>query len=122
MILRCARAGDVFAFNAALPLLRRALKDALPFEVFQQYQDGTAQLWLAFDGDDLKAACVTQTAGDSLHYWLCGGDGCDWRDLGNKIADAARGSFRRLTMEGRPGWTRLLGFERGSDGMMERIL
>jgi hypothetical protein len=121
MILRCAPAGDVALFMRAMPLLQRALTDAPMCEVYEAYKAGTAQLWLAFDGENLRAACVTQS-GEDLHFWLCGGDGCDWRALGDGIAEAARGRFKRMTIDGRPGWRRLLGFTRGDDGAWERRL
>ena len=122
MILRCAPPGDAHWFARAWPWLEAACHDATAAEVFRQYAAGTAQLWIATEGRALRAACVTQTAGDTLHMWLCGGDGCDWHALGDGIAEAARGSFRRLTIDGRPGWARVLGFTRAADGLMERRL
>ena len=120
--LRCAPAGDASWFARSWPLLELACHDATAAEVYAAYKAGTAQLWVATDGRHLRAACVTQTAGDGLHMWLCGGGGCDWRELGDGIADAARGRFRRLTIAGRPGWGRVLGFTRAADGLMERRL
>ena len=122
-MLRCAAAGNRGLFDLALPLLLRALVDATPDDVFAEYAAGRAQLWLAFDGGEVRAACVTQAAGFDLHFWLCGGDGCDWRALGNEIAAVAKaGGFKRMTIDGRPGWLRVLGFVRASDGVGERML
>lgn len=121
--LACAPAGDPVWFTRALPLLLRALRDGDMTEVWAAFRAGTAQLWLALDGAELRAACVTQSDGDALHFWLCGGDGCDWRALGDGIADAARGRFARLTIDGRKGWARVLGgFQRRGDGVWERML
>ena len=69
-----------------------------------------AQLWLAFDGaDNLAAALVTQRSGENLHFWLCGGQGCDWRDLFGKVLWRARcDGIRTSTIDGRRGWQRVL--------------
>jgi hypothetical protein len=113
--------GDEAAFLAAVPFLARALKDATWADLRREIDAGTAQLWLALDGDATRAACVTQSGGDTLHFWLCGGDGCDWPALFDGIASAARGRFSRCTIAGRRGWARVLGFvERG--GEMERAI
>jgi hypothetical protein len=69
-----------------------------------------AQLWLAIDGEgDMRAACVTQRTGDNLHFWLCGGRGCDWRDLCARVQLRARfDGIKTFSCEGRNGWRRLL--------------
>lgn len=122
MKLWCAQPGDVRAFGAAWPLLRRALKDDTRGGVWRALRTGNSQLWLAAD-DRLRAACVTQSGEDLLHIHLAGGDACDWRALGNGIAAAATGRFKRMTIDGRPGWRRVLdGFAVRDDGVLERVL
>ena len=124
MKLVCAEAGDWPTFVNASPLLVKALGPAPLCEVWQNYKRGHAQLWLAFDDEQMRAACVTVTSADTMEFWLCGGTGsvATWRDLGDRIAEAARGHFRRMIITGRPGWGRILGFTRNDDGDMERIL
>ena len=123
MKLVCAEAGDWPAFVNASPLLVKALGPAPLCEVWQDYKRGHAQLWLAFDGDRMKAACVTLSMADkSLDFWLCSGSGCDWRALGDEIAEEARGHFERLTITGRRGWARVLGFTQNDTGEWERRL
>lgn len=120
--LACAPAGDNAAFDLAWPHLARVMRDATWADLRRDYEAGTAQLWLALDGDTARAACVTQSAGDALHFWLCAGAGCDWRAMCDAIADAARGRFKRLTIDGRRGWARLLGFTPDAAGLLERAI
>lgn len=122
MLLRCEAAGDSAAFDRALPLLGRVLRDDTPEGLRGAVEAATAQLWTAWEGDDLRAACVTQSSGDTLHFWLCAGDGCDWPMLFDGIAAAARGRFTRCTIDGRRGWARLLGFRMNGDGLLERAI
>jgi hypothetical protein len=123
MRLACAPAGHWPLFASASPLLMKALAGAPLCEVWSEYRKGSAQLWLALDGDEIKAACVTLSQADrTLDFWLCSGSGCDWRALGDEIAESARGHFNRLTITGRRGWARVLGFVRGDDGEYERRL
>lgn len=120
MILRCAAPGDLATFEAALPLLGRVLRDDTPAGLWAALGASTAQLWTATDGDDLRAVCVTQSGGETLHFWLCAGDGCDWPALFDGIAATACGRFTRFTIDGRKGWARLLGFTVAADGLLER--
>ena len=122
MILRCAEPGDCATFEAALPLLGRVLRDDTPEGLWGQLEAATAQLWTAWRGDDLRAVCVTTVCGDTLHFWLCAGGGCDWPALFDGIADAARGRVARCTIDGRRGWVRLLGFEPNDAGLLERAI
>ena len=128
--LRCAPAGDWGWFDRAWPLLERAHAEAILSgrqyksfdEIVRLYEIGHAQLWIALNGDEVRAAMLTTSHGDTLHLWLCGGDGCDWRALGEGIVERARGYFRRVTIDGRRGWGRVLhGFVRCDEGL-ERII
>ena len=77
-------------------------------EVTAQLDCGRAQLWLAIDGN-VRAALVTTRHGDRLHLWLCGGNGCDWPGLLRQImAFVADSGVTRWTLDGRPGWSRVL--------------
>lgn len=123
MTLVCAEAGDWPAFVNASPLLVKALGDAPLCDVWNEYKKGCAQLWLDVEDGAIKAACVTLAMADrSLDFWLCAGSARDWRALGDEIANAARGHFERMTITGRPGWGRVLGFTRDDSGDFERRL
>ena len=122
--LWCALAGDADLFDAAWPLLARAIKDAPRAEVWTECAVGRAQLWLTFKGDAISAAMVTQSGNNgTLHIWGCAGKRCNWRDLLEQLVAAATGHFERLTIDGRAGWLRVVsGFARRDDGLLERAL
>ncbi len=69
-----------------------------------------AQIWLAIDDDDfICATLITQRQGDNLHLWLCGGMGCDWRDLFERVKVIAKcDGIKTFSCDGRRGWRRLL--------------
>lgn len=77
-------------------------------EIRQQLDRG-ALLWIVWDGEAVKAACVTQLSCESeglvLEALACGGAGQDWRRLYEEIEDYGRneGCFKSR-IQGRDGW------------------
>lgn len=91
------------------PAAAKAAEGVVESDVAALLDQQMAQLWLAYRGDDMVAACVTQRHGDCLHFWLCGGDGCDWRRLGDAIMEcAAMDGCDTFSFGGRRGWLRYL--------------
>lgn len=69
---------------------------------------GRAQLWIA-GRSALATQCVSGPAGRELHIWLAGGDLEEILTLAPGVEAWARGQgCVRVTLEGRPGWTRAL--------------
>lgn len=91
-----------------LDWLRPALGEATEIELLTELRRGEARLWV---GDD--AALVTQLAqeadGACIHIWLAGGTLAGVLALRPGIEAWARGAgCRSITVEGRPGWRRVL--------------
>lgn len=91
------------------PAVERSGEGWVESDIADVLERELAQLWLAYDGGRMVAACVTTSHKPTLHFWLCGGEGCDWRRLGVGIMQAAwREGFHDFTIDGRKGWDRLL--------------
>lgn len=80
-------------------------------EIRQQLEKG-ALLWIVWDGESVKAACVTRLAleskGKVLEALACGGEGQDWRRLYEEIEDYGRNEGCVISrMQGRNGWRRV---------------
>lgn len=105
------------------PALERGGDSSLD-EVMAEVDEGRAQLWIAHRAEDVRMALVTQAAGDALHLWLCGGrEMPSWLGFLDTLKAAAReGGFKRLTIDGRRGWGRVLGWAKGPDGCWECAL
>lgn len=91
-----------------LDWLRPALGDATVEELIAELGSGAAQLWL---GE--TAALVTQLVGDgadrSVHIWLAGGGLQGVLSLRPGLEAWARGQgCQSITIDGRPGWRRVL--------------
>jgi hypothetical protein len=80
-------------------------------DVIDAVESGTAQLWIAHEGDSVRMAGVTTRSGAVCHVWqLAGRDWRGWLKLATEtLKDAAReGGCTRITIDGRKGWQRLL--------------
>jgi hypothetical protein len=91
-----------------LDWLRPALTDASVEELLAELSSSRAQLWL---GE--RSAVVTELTGDRedrcLHIWLAGGDLKEILRLRPGVEAWARGQgCRSVTIDGRPGWSRVL--------------
>lgn len=91
-----------------LEWLRPALHDASEAELLAELESGRAQLWI---GE--RCAIVTQQVmeidGPCLHVWLAGGALNGVLELRAGIEAWARGAgCRSITIDGRPGWRRVL--------------
>jgi hypothetical protein len=82
--------------------------------VYDGLQGGSLQLWVATDGQEMKAACVTEIAewpgARECVVLLCGGYDVDqWLPfLGVIEAWAKAERCQRATIDGRAGWARKL--------------
>jgi hypothetical protein len=106
---------DVATWPAIFRLLQPALErggDCSAQELIDDLIESRAQLWvLRTKGGDPKAAAVTQRYGSLLHCQLLGGENmAEWVD--DLIATTAHYAkpvgVERFTIEGRPGWERIL--------------
>jgi len=96
------------------PLLKRAVERCGNWsigEIRQQIEKG-ALLWIAWDGEVIKAACVTRLSlekrGMVLEALACGGKGQNWRRLYEEIEDYGRNEGCVLSrVSGRDGWRRI---------------
>ncbi|MCX7587190.1 hypothetical protein [Phenylobacterium sp. 58.2.17] len=91
-----------------LDWLRPALVDATVDELIAELASGRAQLWLAE-----RSALVTELVGQGsdrcLHIWLAGGSLVDILGLRPGLEAWARGQgCSHITIDGRPGWIRVL--------------
>ena len=89
-------------------------------DIETRHDDGSVQVWV---GDD--CAMLTEAEGETLHIWLGGGSLKGLLRLRPWAEDQARSwGFERVTIDGRPGWVRLL--ERHGyamrDGLLEKML
>ena len=80
-------------------------------EVRQQIDRG-ALLWIVWNGEAVKAACVTRLVmdhrGKVLEVVACGGEGQDWRTLYEDIEDYGRNEGCVISrISGREGWKRI---------------
>lgn len=101
------------AWDWLAPAVERSGEAWVESDVADMLDRDMAQLWLAYENGRMRAACVVQLfdAGGKrgLHFWLCGGAGCDWRRLGVGIMQHAwRHGITEFTIDGRRGWDRLL--------------
>ena len=74
--------------------------------------DKGALLWIVWNGEAVKAACVTRLSlekpGLVLEALACGGERQDWRRLYEEIEDYGRNEGCVLSrMSGRDGWRRI---------------
>jgi len=114
---------DAATWAAAAPFLQAALDHAddgtTLAGVKSDIDDGLAQLWI---DAPLAGACVTRRCGDTLEVWLMGGTVAHLPLL-DAIMDAARrDGCTRMTLDGRPGWQRLLPGWRVRTVTLERML
>ncbi len=73
-------------------------------EAVKEHQAGRASIWLGPD-----CTLLTQANGDTLHVWLGGGSLKGLMMLRPWAENHAREmGFKRLTLRGRRGWSRLL--------------
>ncbi len=95
------------------PLIRRAI-DKTGYTDFDYIERdiliGGSLVWLAWDGEKILAAAVTQLTGDVCTIVACGGHGLrEWRGLIEKLEDYARAEdCARMRIIGRKGWARVL--------------
>lgn len=95
------------------PLIGRAI-DKVQFSDFETVERdvllGGSLVWLAWDGEKILAAAVTQITGDVCEIVACGGSGLRrWQDLIGKLEDYARAEgCTRMRIIGRKGWARRL--------------
>lgn len=80
-------------------------------EVRQQLDRG-ALLWIVWNGEAVKAACVTRLIRDNrglvLDVVACGGEDQDWRRLYEDIEDYGRNEGCDISrIQGREGWKRV---------------
>ena len=91
------------------PAVERGGEGVTEDELLSDIRSGMAQLWLVYRDGAMVAAAVTQVGGDSLHFWLCGGFGCNWRDCVAQVMQfATERGIRKYTIDGRRGWQRVL--------------
>lgn len=77
-------------------------------ELVADLRAGRAQLW-AGEAAAMVTQCVTDAAGSCLHVWLAGGDLKEILRLRPGIEAWARAQgCRRITIDGRKGWARVL--------------
>lgn len=96
------------------PLLKEATERCGSWtlaEVRQQLDKG-ALLWIVWNGEAVKAACVTrllmEPKGKVLEAVACGGEDQDWRTLYEDIEDYGRNEGCVLSrIQGRLGWRRI---------------
>jgi hypothetical protein len=77
-------------------------------ELLDDLATGRAQLW-AGERAAIVTQCVEEASGLCLHVWLAGGGLAEILKLKPGIEAWARGQgCRRVTLDGRKGWTRVL--------------
>ena len=92
-----------------------AVSGESPVELIDQLLDGTAQLWVLRKGGDPIAAAVSELVPSSpgliVHgRLLAGGHMAEWLDdiIDCITRHAAQAGAVGITIEGRPGWQRVL--------------
>jgi hypothetical protein len=98
----------------AAPLLKAACDRCGEWsigEIKREIEKG-ALLWIVWNGEELKAACVTRLVeikGEKICQVLaCGGHDEDWRTRFEEIEDYARNEgCAKAQIQGRKGWARL---------------
>ena len=100
------------------PAIHRLLAPAIAhggdtdaIELIDELLAGRAQLWVKRTASVPIAAAVTTITGNTLHCQLLGGTGMhDWLDelIATVAAKARPDGIMRFTMDGRPGWERML--------------
>lgn len=110
------------AWGRCVAWLEPAIEDGTEDEVLNELILGRAQLW---EGD--SGAVVTRCfPPDHFHIWLAGGDlGGVMALLAGGIAWARPMGLKRLTVNARKGWTRVLrdhGFTMSDGGYLERVI
>lgn len=102
-------------WKQVVPLVERALRktkaDLSPAQIKRHIEQGTMQLWLAWD-ETLRGICVTELV-DSPRGRYCnfvvvaGGNCAAWAHLEGDVGAWAKAQrCVRLRFEGRHGWTR----------------
>ncbi|MBC7168426.1 hypothetical protein [Phenylobacterium sp.] len=77
-------------------------------ELLRELAAGRAQLWIG-DQAAVVTQCVATAEGRSLHIWLAGGRLAGVLALREGVEAWARGQgCGAVTLEGRPGWARVL--------------
>jgi len=114
---------DAVTWEQAAPFLQAALDhadDGMTLAgVRSDINVGCAQLWI---DAPLTGACVTRRCGDTLEIWLMGGDLAHLPLLDTIMDAARRDGCTRMTLNGRPGWQRLLPDWRVHTVTLERTL
>ena len=88
--------------------LRPALEEVTEAELLADIQAGKAQLWPG-ETAAMVTQCVADGEGRSLHVWLAGGDLPGVLALKPGVEAWARAQgCEFVSIEGRPGWARLL--------------
>ena len=83
-------------------------------EVKAKLKNGHAQMWLAWNGAEADAVCVTfleqTTKGKHCHIWIMvGRDRESWQPLMAELEQwAKREGCNRMRHEARPGWSKIL--------------
>lgn len=98
----------------AYPLLKQATERCGNWsvgEIKDQINRG-ALLWIVWDGEAVRAACVTRLTlepnGKVLEALACGGEDQDWRRLYEDIEDYGRNENCVISrIQGRIGWKRI---------------
>ena len=91
-----------------LDWLRPSLTDASEDELLADLEAGRARLWLG-DGCALVTQYVQEPEGACLHIWLAGGALAGVLALRPGVEAWAKGAgCQSITIEGRPGWRRVL--------------
>jgi hypothetical protein len=104
------------AWPSVLPYIEQAFGDdpmQTPRDVYNQLEDGLADLWIVEKDKVLKAACITQVVpyprGHALRIWvLAGEDIKKWKQAMDVLHAFARAhNCKRIEAFGRPGWLKL---------------
>ncbi len=89
-----------------LPALRPSC--ASEAELVADLASGRAQLWVG-ERSAMVTQCVAETRGLCLHVWLAGGDLRNILELKPGVEAWARArGCTHVTIDGRPGWARVL--------------
>lgn len=94
-------------------------------EIYKACKDGRMQLWTVYDGDDIKAVCVTEIlkypAMQALSIIvLTGEDRESWLHHAEFLKQKAREwGCQRLEAWARPGWSRVLKDWRHTHSLLE---
>lgn len=106
--------------EAVWPLVEERITEALgpsytrPETMLALLKTNAAQLWLAKNGDEIDAVCITQITGHDIGktcgIWVCvGTNRTAWQDYMSVIeAWAKANGCIGMKHEARPGWQRVL--------------